>query len=102
MENDQRGKNMAWNYSTRSDQAKRQTHLGGKKFPLKMSTLPHYTPVSLGALDMIPLLLYIKECDGFCVSKQEVACASIKDLIAVGHLYFFGDFILQILDQKLK
>lgn len=51
---------------------------------------------------MLPLLLYVKECDGFCVSKQKIACASIKDLITVGHLYFFGDFILQILDQKLK
>lgn len=76
--------------------------MGEKKLPLKMSTLPSYTPVYLGAPDMLPLLLYVKECDGLCVSKQEVACASIKDLITVGHLNFFGDFILQILDQKLK
>lgn len=74
----------------------------GEKLPLQMSTLIHYMPVCLGAPDMLPLLLNVKERDGFCVSKQEVACASIKDLITVGHLYFFGDFVLQILDQKLK
>ena len=59
-------------------------------------------PVCLGASDMLPLLLYVKERDGFCISKQEVACASVKNLITVGHLYLFGDLILQILDQKLK
>lgn len=66
----------------------------GEKLPLKMSTLPHYTPVCLEAPDTLPLLLHVKECDGLCVSKQEVACASVKDLITVGHLNFFGDFIL--------
>lgn len=74
----------------------------GRKLPLMTSTVPHYTPDCLGAPDMLPFLLYVKECDGFCISKQEVACASVKDLITVGHLYLFGDLILQILDQKLK
>lgn len=66
----------------------------GKKLPLKISILPHYKPVCIGISDMLPLLLYIKERDGFCISKQEVACASIKNLIAVRHLYLFGDLIL--------
>ena len=74
----------------------------GRKFPLRTSTRPHNKPVCLGTSDMLPLLLYIKERDGFCISKQEVACASIKNLIAVRHLYLFGDLILEILDQKLK
>lgn len=51
---------------------------------------------------MLPLLLDIKECDGICIPKQEVASASIEDFITVGHLDFFGDLILQILYQKLK
>lgn len=51
---------------------------------------------------MLPLLLDIKECDGICIPKQEVASASVEDLITVGHLDFFSDLILQILYQKLK
>lgn len=67
-----------------------------------MSTLPNYMAVCLGAPDMLPLLLYVKECDRVRISKQEIACASIEDLITIGHLYLFGDLILQILDQKLQ
>lgn len=66
----------------------------GKKAPTKNVYSPPLHACLLRAPDTLPLLLHVKECDGLCVSKQEVACASVKDLITVGHLNFFGDFIL--------
>jgi hypothetical protein len=51
---------------------------------------------------MLPLLLDVKECDGICIPKQEVACTSIEDFITVWHLDFLGDLIFQVFNQKLK
>lgn len=103
MESDPRGQSggkESWSSSTKV--ATPEANSLGEKFPLQRPTLTHYEPVYFGAADMLPLLLNVKERDRFGISKQEVACAGIEDLLAVGHLYLFGDLILQILDQKLK
>ena len=103
MDSDHRGEKWQERVSElHTEVVKPEANLLGEQLPLQTSTPIHYMPVCLGAPDMLPLLLYVKERDGFCISEQEVSCASIKDLIAVGHLYLFGDLILQILDQKLK
>lgn len=49
----------------------------------------------------LPLLLDIEERDPITVSKQEHACACIKYLITGRSCYFFGNFILHILDHQL-
>lgn len=90
-----RGEKESWSSSTKV--AAPEANSLGEKSPLQRPSLTHYKPVY-----MLPLLLNVEERDRFGISKQEVACAGIEDLIAVGHLYLFGDLILQILDQKLK
>lgn len=97
MESDHRGEKSGYSLGVIQHKkwpSRKANSLGGKKFPVKIPTLPHYVPICLGAPDTLPLLLYIEECDGFCVSKQEVASASVKDLITIGHLYLFSNLIL--------
>lgn len=43
-----------------------------------------------------PLLLNIEQGDGVGVSQQQVPGARVEDFIAVWHLHFFSDLILQI------
>lgn len=62
----------------------------------------HPAPTACPAAWEVPLLLHIEERDGVRVPKQEVSGAGVEDLVAVGHLHFLGDLVLQILDQKLK
>lgn len=49
----------------------------------------------------LPLLLHIEQGDRFRIPQQQAAGAGIEDLIAVGHLHFLSDLILQVLDKEL-
>lgn len=49
----------------------------------------------------LPLLLHIEQGDRLRIPKQQAAGARVEDLIAVGHLHFLSDLVLQVLDKEL-
>lgn len=46
-------------------------------------------------------LLYIKQCDGISIFKQQIISVSVENVVIIRGLYFFGNFIFEIFDYNL-